>query len=114
MKVVYVAGPFTAPTAWGIEQNVRVAEEAGLRVAEMGASALVPHTMGRHLVGTITPAYWYEATLALMLKCDAVLTVDAWGSSNGATNEVLVAREKGIPVFEWFAELALWLTKGAA
>jgi len=26
MKIVYVAGPFRAPTSWGIAENIRAAE----------------------------------------------------------------------------------------
>lgn len=114
MPVVYIAAPFTAPTGWGIEQNVRRAEEAGLAVAEMGASPLIPHANTRFFVGTKTPAWWYEATLALLLKCDAVLIVGAWEASKGATAEALAAQEAGIPVFELYGELALWIQRTVA
>lgn len=108
MKVVYVAGKFTAPTPDLIEENIRRAEQVGADVVRLGASPLIPHANTRNFVGTATPEFWYRATLALMLKCDAVLTVPGWEESAGATEEVRVAVAQGIPVFHYPVSLERW------
>lgn len=109
MKVIYVAAPFTAPTPRGIELNIRFAEEVGYEVARLGASALVPHSNGRFMVGTHTPEYWYEATAAQLLRCDAVLFSGAWESSRGCRGEEDAAAAHGIPCFYSAAQLGRWL-----
>lgn len=111
MKVIYIAGKFRGPDAWAVEQNIRRAEERGFDVAQMGASPLIPHTNTRFFNGTLTEQFWLDATLAAMLKCDAVLTVDNWSNSQGAIEEVRVARERDMPVFHSLWELQQWLDK---
>lgn len=109
MKVVYVAGPFTAENAWEIEQNVRRAEEAGLEVAKLGASPVIPHANTRFFHGTMTPEFWYRATEALMFVCHAVLLIPGWTASKGAVAERDRAVAAGIPVFNSLGALADWL-----
>jgi len=108
MKVVYIAGPFTAPTPHEIEYNIRDAEYVGLEVAALGMSALVPHSVGRFAVGTFDEAYWYEATMAQLRKCDAVMMVPGWEESIGAKQERDEAIALNIPVFEILDDLKLW------
>lgn len=109
MKVVYIAGKFTASNAWYVEKNVRRAEEAGLAVATLGAAPLIPHANTRFFHGTITNEFWYEATLALLRKCDAVLLLNDWKHSKGAVAEKTAAEALGIPTFERFNDLKIWL-----
>lgn len=114
MKVVYVAGRFTAATPWETEQNVRRAEAVGLEVAQLGAAPMIPHSNTRFFVGTVNPEFWYAATLALLLKSDAVVMVPGWEASKGATAEMAAAVAAGIPVFHRLIDLAGWLTAAKA
>jgi hypothetical protein len=109
MKVVYIAAPFMASSAWAIEQNIRRVEEAGYAVAEMGASPLMPHANSRFFVGTFTPEFWYEATLALLSKSDALLLIGDWHQSRGACAEHRQAMIEKIPIFVDLADLSSWL-----
>lgn len=110
MKVVYICGAFSAPTAWLVEQNVRRAEEHALKVAELGAAPLCPHTNTRSFHGTITPEFWYNATLELLRRCDVLILAPGWETSIvGVLVELREARKLEIPVFDDLAELAVWL-----
>ena len=101
MKLVYVAGPFRAPTPWGVEQNVRRAEEWGLRVAKVPALVpVIPHSMFRYYDGQGHDDYWLAATLAIMERCDALLLVPGWESSAGSRAERERAIEAGLIVFD--------------
>ncbi len=51
MKIIYIAGPYRAPTAWRIAENVRAAERVGLEVARAGAMPLIPHANTAHFQG---------------------------------------------------------------
>ena len=99
MKVVYVAGPFRANSAWGIELNIRKAEELSLEVWRMGAAALCPHTNTRFFQGAADDSVWLKGDLALLSKCDMMIVTDNWKQSSGARAEVEYAKLHSIPVF---------------
>lgn len=99
MKVVYVAGPFRAPTPWEQEQNVRRAEEASLRVWKAGLVAICPHTQTRFFQNSAPDQYWLEGTLEMMRRCDAVLVLPGYEKSVGTLGEITEATLLGIPVF---------------
>ena len=109
VKIVYVAGKYRGPTMWAIEQNVRRAEELGLRVAEVGAMPLMPHCNTRYFHGLLEDSFWLEGTLELLRRCDAVILVSGWYGSIGAKGEKEEAERLGLPVFESVAALRHWL-----
>lgn len=109
MKVVYIAGPFSADNPWLIELNIREAEKVAYRVAELGASPLCPHSNTGSFKGTLSYEFWIEATIALLRRCDAVLMVNGWGNSRGSVGEHKAAIDLGIPVFYGLEEFASWL-----
>ncbi len=57
---------------------------------------------------------WLEGDLEILRRCDAVLCVDGWQSSKGATAEVGEARQRSIPVFESVGAVQSWLAEGRA
>jgi hypothetical protein len=118
LKLVYVAGPFSAPTPWKVEVNVRAAEFLALELAKMGVVPVCPHTMYRHYEGELPYEAWMEITDVLLRTCDAVVALSTWEKSKGAVQEVRVAEEEmGIPVFfaglgsSWRVQLAAFLEK---
>ncbi len=120
IKLVYISGRFTAPTTWAIEQNIRRAEEAGMYVAECGAMPIIPHANTRFFHGLAgTPEkLWYEGTLELLRRCDAVVMVSGYETSKGAMAEYEEALRLRIPRFfvvdDRIDGLDLWLRDGTA
>lgn len=111
MKVVYVAGPYRASSAWKIAENIRDAERAGLLVARLGAMPLIPHANTAHFQGELTDDFWLEGTLALLKKCDAIFMGIGWEHSSGSRSELEFAKSVGMPHFFTFDSLALWIAK---
>lgn len=99
MKIVYVAGPYTANNAWAIEQNVRNAELAGLYVVECDAMPIIPHANTRFFHGLKTPDFWYEGTLELLRRSDAILLFTGYEKSRGAMEEHREAVDLGLQIF---------------
>jgi hypothetical protein len=89
MKVVYVAGPYRAPDAWRVEQNIRAAEEVAFEVAKLGHSYICPHTNARYFDGTLTAQFWIDMTMQLMLRCDGVVLAPGWEDSAGSLGELM-------------------------
>jgi len=109
MKTVYVAGPFRADSAWGIEENIRWAEQYGLKIAKMGAAPVIPHTMYRFYTGALPDQFWLDATLEVMRHCDAVFMCAGWGQSSGSRGEKAEAERLKMPVFENLEDVRKWL-----
>lgn len=115
MKVVYVIGPLFGPNDWEIRRNIHRAAALGYEVAKLGAYPFIPHTnTGSVFIGTMTPEFWYEATLEALRRCDAAILVSGWEESKGSRAEVEEAKQIGTPVFERVEELKTWLEMRAA
>lgn len=111
MKVVYIAGKFRGPSHWAIHENIRAAERVALAVWSLGAAALCPHLNTIHFQDALPDHVWLDGDLALLSKCDALLTVDNWRESTGATAEVAFAHERGLPVFHDLDSLGAYLLR---
>jgi len=105
--VIYIAGPYSAPTSEGIAKNVRLAAEAGIEVMRRGHVALCPHTMTHNWdMGTgLRYEQFLAADLELLRRCDAVLMVGTWGASKGAVGEYRAALALGLPVYVGLEEV---------
>lgn len=108
--LVYIAGPYTAPTTEGIQENIDAACAAAYRVLLRGHTPLLPHTMTdgfdrwhEAIYGQRRPYESYlEWDFALLRVCDGLLFL---GSSRGADLEAALARELGKPVWNDVAEI---------
>jgi hypothetical protein len=109
MKVIYIAGPYSAPNTWAREQNIRAAEAAGLQVILLGAMPLVPHTMTRFYFGAVPEATVIEGDLELLRRSDAVLFVGDWENSKGSMGELEEACRINLPRFFSIDQLFVWL-----
>jgi hypothetical protein len=101
LPLIYIAGPFRADTPWEIECNVRRAEAHGLYVAKLGGVPLIPHPMYRFFQNALPDAFWLEAGIALLSKCnalDCVVTKEFVSTSKTAA-EIAYAESHNIPVF---------------
>lgn len=113
MKIVYIAGPFRAVTAWGIENNVRRAEEQAVLLVNMfGIMPLIPHANTRFFHGLGSDELWLEGTMELMRRCDAIYMCPGWEQSEGSKAELAEAKSLGIPAFyhDKYEEIGTWLT----
>jgi len=109
--IVYIAGAYRAPTAWGIEQNIRAAEYTALRVWKSGFTAICPHANTAHFTGELPSDAWLEGDKVILSRCDAVLMLPFWQQSEGATAEKVFAESKNIPVFSSILELEYFATQ---
>ena len=97
MRLVYIAGPYDAPTPWGIRCNIRNAEDLAAKVNEAGMAAVCPHSWGSG--GNVTHEHMLAVTMAVMRVCHAIILTRDWRNSAGALAEVAEATRLGIPVF---------------
>lgn len=107
---MYVAGPYSADTEYGVKLNIAKAEAAAIKIWQTGsAAAICPHLNTAHWGGILTHQEFIEGDLEIINRCDAVLMLDGWMSSRGATQEYTHAKVGGKLVFCDMAALLLWL-----
>lgn len=111
MKIVYVAGPYRAATAWGVEQNIQRARELGAQVCLAGAYPVIPHSNTSHFDGLVADVFWLAGTMELMRRCDAVIFDPLWERSDGSRAERKEAGRLGLPCFDSMIGLAAWLAE---
>lgn len=100
-RVIYVAGPYTAPTHIGVERNVLAAKAAAIELLKRGWAVLCPHTMTHTCeIGTgLEPEAFYESDLALLRRCDAIFFLRGWEDSQGTVREAYEAAELGLAAY---------------
>jgi hypothetical protein len=64
MKLVYIAGPYRAPTTWDVDQNIHRAREIGAIVAGLGAYPIIPHSNTAHMDGAADDVLWLAGIAA--------------------------------------------------
>lgn len=97
--LVYVAGPYRAYNERTVSLNIHRASELALKVWELGAVAICPHKNTAYFGGALPDEVWLQGDLEIIRRCDAVIMLPAWQTSQGATAEEAFAASKGIPVF---------------
>lgn len=97
--MVYVAGPYRGKTRRDVAKNIQRAVDVGEEIANMGMVPMIPHAATGPLDGVQDDEYWLDATMEMMIRCDAVYMMSDWGRSDGARLERDMAIELGIPVF---------------
>lgn len=101
--LIYVAGPYSAPTEEEREHNTRMAGQVGLALMRLGHQVVVPHLshyLDKWAKEDGDPMHyerWMELDLAIVPRCDALFRMA--GASPGADREVACAHEHGITVF---------------
>jgi hypothetical protein len=99
--VIYIAGPYRAPSAKQISENVRAAEAVGQELLRRGHCVICPHSMTHDwdVVTGIADEVFLEIDLELLRRCDAICMIEGWEHSVGAKGELSLARALGLRVF---------------
>lgn len=97
MKVVYVAGPYTAELQVVRKLNIITALLVGKEIADNGCAPIVPHSNTGDLWGVATPEFWYEATLELLRRSDGVVFIHGWKNSKGSVEEFKFCVDNAMP-----------------
>lgn len=112
MHLIYIAGPYSAPTPDGIKANCDRARACGRNVASVpGCFPLIPHQLGAAIEDIGDYAYWIAATLEVMRRCDAVFVVYPHATSKGTHGEIEEAKRLRMPVFYVPEDLASWASR---
>jgi hypothetical protein len=113
--VVYVAGPYRAPTEWKTRKNIERSADKAMEVwrlnrdGETRVIPVAPCLNSAFFGGEIPDECYLHGDLALLLRCDAMIVADGWESSRGVRAEIRFAEENGIAVLYSILELDAWM-----
>ena len=95
MKVIYIAGPYHSTCEWQLEEFLRHAEDAALKLWKEGWAVICPHKNTAHFGGAwgIPDSTWMEGDIEILKRCDAIYMLKRWEQSKGAKRELEVAIE---------------------
>lgn len=96
--VWYTAGPYRARGIWQTEINIRRAEEVAQSLRAHGQYVICPHTNCRWSDANVADAQYIAETLELMRRCDVVVVLPGWESSEGTRGEIAEAERLGMPL----------------
>ena len=105
MKVIYISGKFRAPSYWGVYQNVAHAASISLELWKIGYAVICPHLNTFPFQGVLPDKAWLDGDIEMLGRCDAILMLEGWGESEGATREHLEAKKLGIKIYYSLEEL---------
>ncbi len=119
--VVFIAGPYSAPTNAGIEKNIRVAEKVALALAKAEIFFICPHLNSAHFDSKIqtSDSYYYKLYLKILERtADVILVLPGYQRSTGTLNEIKAARQADKLVYfingdpektDWLGDFINWL-----
>ena len=98
-KLIYVSGPYTAPTEEEINENIQRAEDIAVMLMRNGFDVITPHknTAGYQQY-EFTHERYLEQDINILSRCDAIIMMNGWRDSKGACIEMEYAREENIPI----------------
>ncbi|HOX54629.1 MAG TPA: DUF4406 domain-containing protein [Candidatus Omnitrophota bacterium] len=104
--LVYVAGKYSGE----ISGNIHAARETAIKLWESGFSVFCPHLNTIHFEKDCKCRYndYIMGDLEILERCDVILMLDNWESSQGATREHEFAQSQQIPIFYKIEDLERW------
>ena len=95
MRVVFISGAFRGENSWVIHQHVIEAEKATAKLLGEGFAVICPHTMTQNMQGLYPDRVYLDTCLELVRRSDVIYMLKGWGNSEGALEELNLARELG-------------------
>ena len=105
MKVIYVSGKLRASSRWQVYQNIARAAAASLEIWKLGHMAFCPHLNDFPFEGELPDDVWLAGDMEMIARSDALLMLEGWGESEGATLEHQEAKRLGIKIYYSLKEL---------
>lgn len=104
MKLIYVAGKYNDISYSKIEDNIRKAERASIKLIQNGWAVITPHKNTAHYeiyesILNIDNDFWIEMDLEILKRCDAIFFLFNWIDSIGCKKELLFAEENNIKIY---------------
>ena len=98
LKLIYIAGPYSAPTESGVFDNIMRARERGLALIKAGYAVIIPHLNSAFM--PVTRDEIMPGDLEILSRCDAIYLLRGWRTSKGAQQEWKRAIASKLEIYE--------------
>ena len=98
--LIYISGPYSADTPDGVQANIEAAEKAAFELLKRTSHIpFIPHTMTAGWEDKMTLEEILTVHFEIVKKCDAIWMIEGWEKSNGAMQELELAKKLGKFIF---------------
>ena len=99
--VIYIAGPYRSDLGtYGVKKNIDRAWSVARKLWALGFAVICPHTNTAHMDGHgVSSQDFLDGDLEILRRCDGILMLPDWLSSDGAIGERNFALKEGISVY---------------
>ena len=92
MKVIFISGPYRGDS---IDDNIDHASDIAQRLWKTGWAVICPHMNSMHFE---EDSRFLSGYLEILSRCDAIYMLRGWAQSEGAREELRVAKANGLQV----------------
>lgn len=105
MKLIYVAGKYSEKTYSEIDDNIRKAEYASVKLLSLGWAVITPHKNTAHYeiyeaAEKLNYKVFMDNNFEILQRCDALFLLKDWQNSKGARMEAEHARYGNMEIYE--------------
>ena len=86
-KIIMVSGKYRANSEYELEQNIRAAETASIKLWQSGWIVICPHLNSARMGGSCDDSVWLNGYIEILRRCDAIFMLKKWHESEGAIKE---------------------------
>ena len=98
MRLIFVSGPYRAPTKQGIDANIYAAMHAAKELWKSGFAVICPHANTANFDGIVPDEIFLEGDLEILRRCDCIFMMANYKNSLGACGELRIAKELGLEI----------------
>jgi len=98
MKLLFISGPYRAPTIEGIKNNIQGAARWAAEYWKKGYAVICPHMNTALFDGICPDEVWLAGDLEILRRCDVLFAMPGWEKSEGARAEVAEAIRLGLEI----------------
>ena len=106
-KIAYVAGPYRSKFGkFGIFLNVLRARKVARQLWKLGYTVICPHSNSAFMSSKNIPEFHFlHGYCTILEKCDVAVFLPGWEMSDGSKEEMQVAYNNKLEIFEWSSQL---------
>jgi hypothetical protein len=98
MKLIFISGKYRGKDWNEIDANIQKAKEASIKLWQQGYAVFCAHMNTAHFDGLCPDEVWLKGDIEILKRCDAIFVLKNWQSSEGAKEELRIARKLGMEI----------------